>query len=481
MYQILCDGSVLHDNRIADRGYIVGNPKCKLKTNTTGTLTFVMYPNHPYYNNVKKLKSVIDLYQDGEWLFSGRVLNDDTDFDNIKTITVEGELSYLLDSNQRLAEYHDIGVADYFTALINKHNAMVDESKQFTVGDVTVTDPNDTLYHYSNWENTWNTIKDKLIDKLGGYIRTRHDNGTKYIDYIADYNHTSSQIIDFGENLLNLKQYIKGENIATAVIPLGAKIDDTNTSVDNRLTIASVNNGVDYLYSAEAVDKYGWIFAVVTHDDVTNAANLKTKGQQDLNSKTQLSFTIELNAIDLHLLNVEIERFKLGDMVRVISAPHGIDKFMQISEMDIDIANPENTTITLGDTFTSLTDTTNNKNSLQGTIKQIVSSYGFQSEISDTKKDVNNINISLINLSTKVDSDYMTAVEVQNTYATKTALNELVSQINALTSKLSKITFADNKYTIAADTTFANGLKTIGTDGSTVIDVVTELESKGGN
>ena len=60
-----------------------------------------MPPTHPAYDKIRKLKSVITLYQDGEWVFSGRVLNDEKNFYNIKQISVEGELGYLNDSNQR--------------------------------------------------------------------------------------------------------------------------------------------------------------------------------------------------------------------------------------------------------------------------------------------------------------------------------------------------------------------------------------------
>ncbi|MBR1619998.1 hypothetical protein IJ674_08910, partial [bacterium] len=199
MYQITCDGLILHDVRL-ETDYRVISPKCKLKVNTTGTLTFKVAPTHPYYSQIKKLESEITLTQDGEWIFTGRVLNDEKDFDNIKTVECEGELAYLIDSNQRFAEYHDATVQGYFTTLINKHNAACPEAKkQFTVGIVNVTDNNDSLYRYSNYEDTWSTIKDKLINRLGGYIRSRHLNGVRYIDYVTDYGNVNDQVINFGE------------------------------------------------------------------------------------------------------------------------------------------------------------------------------------------------------------------------------------------------------------------------------------------
>ena len=117
MYQISCDGFILHDVRL-EKKYRVINPCCQLELNTAGKLSFKISPSHPYYDKIQKLSSVITLTQDGEWIFSGRVLNDEVDFRKIKTVEVEGELSYLVDSNQRSAEYHNLSVADYFQPLL---------------------------------------------------------------------------------------------------------------------------------------------------------------------------------------------------------------------------------------------------------------------------------------------------------------------------------------------------------------------------
>lgn len=397
MYQITCDGLILHDVRL-ETDYRVISPKCKLKVNTTGTLTFKVAPTHPYYSQIKKLESEITLTQDGEWIFTGRVLNDEKDFDNIKTVECEGELAYLIDSNQRFAEYHDATVQGYFTTLINKHNAACPEAKkQFTVGIVNVTDNNDSLYRYSNYENTWSTIKDKLINRLGGYIRSRHLNGVRYIDYVTDYGNVNDQVINFGENLLDLKQYIKGEDIATAIIPLGAVIEDEEQTenIQRRITIESVNDGVDYVYDQDAVNLYGWIFDTVTFDSVTVPANLKRKGQEELAQRKLLKLEITLNAVDLHLLNVDIEKIKLGDMIRVISAPHGIDRYMMVSDLTIDISKASGTKIVLGDVISSLTDVTNKGADLTARVENIISDYGFKTDIQSIRTTINELSSNL--------------------------------------------------------------------------------------
>lgn len=434
MYQISCDGFILHDVRL-DKKYRVMNPCCKLELNTAGKLTFKIPPTHPYYDKIKKLSSVITLTQDSEWIFSGRVLNDEVDFRNIKTVEVEGELSYLVDSNQRSDEYREISVFNYFSTVIGKHNAMVEEKKQFKVGLVTVTDPNDSLYRFSNYENTLSTIQDKLIDRLGGYIRIRHTSAGRFIDYIADYENINNQEINFGKNLLDLTKYVHGEDIATAIIPLGAKaekseveaVSDSEDGVsEERLTIKSVNNGVDYVYDEEAVALYGWIFDTVIWDDVTVAGNLLTKGKKELASRRLLSVRLELNAIDLHLLDVDIERIKLGDKIRVVSEPHGINQYMIVSSMVINIEDPAQNSICLGYSLTSLTDITNN-DGIKDKAEQVFHDLGVKQEISSLKQEVRMTSAEIAKQTDEI------LLQVSDKYASK----DDVSKVNSeLTTKM---------------------------------------------
>ena len=429
MYQISCDGFILHDVRL-EKKYRVIDPCCELELNTAGKMSFKIPPSHPYYDKIQKLSSVITLTQDGEWIFSGRVLNDETDFRGIKSIEVEGELSYLVDSNQRTAEYHDLSVADYFSTIIEKHNAMVEEKKQFKVGSVTVTDPNDSLYRFSNYENTFTTIKNKLIDRLGGYVRTRRTSEGKVIDYIADYENVNNQEINFGKNLLDLTKYVQGEDIATAIIPLGAKIEQSEvqpmSEIDNsdeRLTIKAVNDGVDYVYDEEAVALYGWIFDTVTWDDVTIAGNLLTKAKQELASRRMLSIRLELNAVDLHLLDVDIERIKLGDKIRVVSEPHGINQYMTVSSMVINIEDPADNSICLGHSVTSLTDITNNEG-ITEKVAEAFTDLGFFSDIQNVKDEVKHMSSEITR---HTDSILMRVSEV---YASKDDISQINSELS---------------------------------------------------
>lgn len=362
MYKITAknrDGEAftLYDPRSPDLKVL--SPNCKVRVNTGGLMTLTVPPGHPYIRKLKKLDTVLTLWQDDEIWFRGRLLNDEYDLYNTRKIEVEGELAYLNDSVQPLYVYHGMSVSEYFTKLLEIHNEQVEEGRRFVPGQVTVTDSNDSLYRQSNYESTMDAMLDKLIDRLGGYLVVRYGaDGTRYLDYLKEYGNVNSQPITPSTNLLDLLHTVRGENIATAIIPLGAQLDDAEEigTVKPRLTISAVNDGKNYVYDAEAVEKWGWIFKTVIHDDITLVENLKRAGYADLEASKYLIGNIEADAVDLHLTNREIERIKLGDMTLFYDLYSGLNTQIVVSGINLPIDDPGDTVFTLGTTYKTMTD-----------------------------------------------------------------------------------------------------------------------------
>lgn len=378
MYTITCDEYILSDPRHED--LIVDSPKLNLEVNKNGSLEFTIYPSHPYYDRLNKLKSIVTVYQDNKAIFKGRIIDDELGFYNEKHVTVEGILGFLLDSIQEPFEYQG-SVADLFVQFINNHNSQVDSFQKFRIGNITVVDPNDYINRSStDYLTTKEAIESRLLETCGGYLNIRYEREGNYIDYLVDFEDTSTQIIEFGENLIDLTQKIDAINIKTGIIPLGAKLKDSEGKDTNqRLTIESVNGGIKYLLDSEMAEQYGKIFQVVIYDDITEAPNLLTRGQQELAESVKLSNTIELTAVDLNNVDKNIESFHFCDYIRILSSPHGIDKTYLLQKLNIDIANPQNTKITLGETIKTLTDTTvsagKTSNSLIQKVDTIYSDY----------------------------------------------------------------------------------------------------------
>lgn len=354
MYRVYCNNSPLYDLR--DEDLVLISPTVKIGENTAGSFEFSILPKHPHYEEVNELTSVITAYDGDEEIFCGRVVEIKKDLYNRKKVICEGELAYFNDSIQRPAKYQGLTVRGYLETLVNIHNQQVKNQgidKTFKVGAVTVQDNNDYVYKYTNWESTLEVIKTDLLETYGGYLRIRKENGVRYLDYLADYPNTNTQVIEFGSNLLDFTHDMVASDIVTAVIPLGARLEDVTEveGLDAYLTIKDVNGGVDYVYSQEAVKSYGWIFKTVKWDDVHVADNLLRKGKEYLSDIQFAQITLTVSAVDLHMLHVDMERIKVLDEIRVTSSPNGLDRFFPVSEMTLYLDKPSNNKLTLGTSY----------------------------------------------------------------------------------------------------------------------------------
>ena len=132
MYRVLCDGIPIYDLR--DDALILIDPKIDLEVNKAGSFTFKMPPQHPQYDLPKKMISCVQVFQDDEEIFNGRITESKIDFYNRKQLSCEGQLAYLNDSIQRPAEYHRVTVRGYLEILLTEHNKQVNEDRQFKIG-----------------------------------------------------------------------------------------------------------------------------------------------------------------------------------------------------------------------------------------------------------------------------------------------------------------------------------------------------------
>lgn len=352
MYKIYADDTLIYDSELED--YRINKGSISLEINKSGSFSFSIYPEHFYYDKFIKMKTIIKVTRSDEIIFRGRILNDITDYFNNKVITCEGELGFLNDSIIRPFSFQGLP-ENLFKKFIEEHNSQVDDFKKFKIGACTVIDPNNYIIRENSaYETALSNMSSRLTNgSLGGYFVITHENNedTPTINYLADYSMKDSQVVEFGSNLKNYTKTVKAENMTTAIIPLGATIDDES---EKRLTIESVNEGKDYICDEQAVKDYGLIFKTVEWDDITQAENLLKKAKEYLSNVINQDVTIELTAIDLHLLNNNIKAFNLGDYIRVISEPHKVDTTMLCSKQTVDLLNPDNDSIILGATISTL-------------------------------------------------------------------------------------------------------------------------------
>lgn len=359
MYSIYADGACIYSDVFALESMKVLNPKLVLEDNGAGSLSMKLPPMNVGYSSIIRMITDISVQKDGEEIWAGRVLSENKDFWNNRDLYCEGEMAFFNDSSQPPAEYSGLSVRAYLERLIAVHNSKVTPNRQFTLGVVTVVDKNFPTY-YTNYEKTM-AILNALVEQYGGHLRVRKVNGVRYLDYLAEYPDTCSQVIQFGSNLIDFTRKWDSTEFATVIVPLGNRLDDSPIeALDAYLTVESVNQGSMYVQSNEAVAAYGWIEKTVTWDDVSDPAVLLEKAKTYLTDLQFDNLELELSALDLHYLDVNTEAVKLLDEIRVISRPHGLDRMFPVKKLEIPLDNPEQTQFTLGDSVkTSLTSVNN--------------------------------------------------------------------------------------------------------------------------
>ena len=351
MVAIYIDDSLVYYTLFEDEALLALDVKLTLDIEDSGSLSFVLPPGNAQYDAIRKMKSIVTVYQDDVMLFRGRVTECERDFYNQKSVYCEGDRSFLNDS---LWEEQTVTgkVLNFFRSLIDNHNAQVDEEKRFTVGVVTAVDADTPIEGFQRIETRrhWDTatiLDDRLLSVYGGYIRTRTEGGTTYIDWIKEFEEESTQPIAFSVNLLDLTDKMDASDVFTCLIPLGySEIGDDGTYEDP-VDITSVNNGIKYIENAEAVKKYGRIWRSKTWANTKDPAKLLEKGREYLKTGVELR-TLEIKAVDMHLTSGQIEMIRIGTKVQIESDPHGISLKMVCAKLEPDIENPENTTYTFG-------------------------------------------------------------------------------------------------------------------------------------
>lgn len=212
-----------------------------------------------------------------------------------------------------------------------------------------------------NYGKTWDILQSELVDVYGGYLVTRHETipyplfpglhkRARYLDYVQDATERNVQGITFGTNLLDLTSYVKAEDIVTRVVAISKKksgwfiweTTDTLTAAANDETAQKL---------------YGLITRYLVLDGTANTQqSLQDAADMELGKHLRLADGITVKAVDLKDAGVDVDRIAFGKLTHIISAPHGIDVWINCNKLVEPLNKPDKKEFTFGKKFSSISD-----------------------------------------------------------------------------------------------------------------------------
>lgn len=426
---------LIHDHRASSNAQKLASGQIVDAVNSINSFTFTIYPNNAGYNELNACTTLVRVRNAKRSRddFVGRVLQVNPSMDSSgmfsKRVICEDRLGFLHDSIQPYAEVKHYkgdeertGLEEFLDTLLANHNAQVEEYKRIYRGTVTVQpfESSDGVTKGLNWQTTFDAIKEKLLNSFGGYICLRETAGVLYLDYLETVGETRDTKIKVGRNMRSVSKEIDPSGIVTRLVPLGTKLttlDDEGNEVETeeRLTIASVNNGLDYIISEEYENQFGIRYGTVIFDDVTDASNLLRKGTEWLIANNGLTNSHDVDALDLSLLGLDIDDFILYDRYPVENQAIGIDDVLQIVKKNTNIVEPHNSSFEMGDTVKLLSDTMLDINAELENVKSNVS--GVASEIKNQTSTLIYTYVNTAMASYQVSADQIWAAVEEKTIA----------------------------------------------------------------
>jgi hypothetical protein len=434
--------------------------------------------SNPGYNHIKPMQTLIEVINitNNVTEFSGRLVNyiDTMGSDGLhtKTAICEGTSGYLHDSYPMYID-ESLSPEDLFERLIGMHNGQVEVYKQFYFGVValnttidkngksTYVNPNITTTSAPRFitpeQTIYDAIKANLLDVYGGEIQTRSIGDKCYIDYVQHIGHDSDEDIGISRNLRSVTKKVDPSSIVTRLIPLGKTISTTSeTDNEKRLTIASVNSNLLYLDRADLISEFGIQMGSVTWDDITVASTLKTTGTDWLNKQKVVLEQYTVEALDLFKIGKGVEEYIVGNTHKIVNPIMSINERIRIVTKQVDIVDPVNSSLTIGDKFKTLID--------------------YQKEQRQASKNYANLQALVSQQRATIDSLSGQVSSVQTTL-TNTSVDTLPSDLQEINLKLDNIQRdIDNLPTYDVATSTSDGLMSssdkIKSDKITVTNVV---------
>ena len=447
---------------------------------------------NPGYSSISPLKTLITIedMRKRETIYNGFVKRYSTTMDGEglykRHITTWDGLGLLKQTKQLFGEYHDMTPKQFLQVMVDEHNRQTDSWKQFVLGDVDVTNSTDNVYRFlDETENTYDSIIEKLVSRLGGELRARLVGNQWVLDWKKKIGRTCSTEIRVGKNLRDAERDLGTDNVTTRFFVYGAdfekgliksfdkdeavvKFKETERNIKKNtlpagagvgsyilyrddkillgnanskpyLTIGSVNGGKDYIDDPVGIASFGKVVGHVKFDDVTVVSNLMNKGINYVNTFNQITDSNTVTAIDLALIGKDIDSFDVYNYYTLNNPGIAEKNLVRVIEKRMSLSNPQNASLTIGEKFIKASKYQSEMAKTSQTVERVRQSVvnqgniisGVSASVSNIKKDVVTVNTAIQNINTQIGE-----TDVVGLQQSIIDLNLVVDELNITIGKL---------------------------------------------
>ena len=233
--------------------------------------------------------------------------------------------------------------------------------KRFKIGRVDISAESDVPVRYIGYQTTRDTIKEHLLEKIGGVILLRHEDDGMYLDWV-DQDKAGNFIdspIKWQGNLLKAQRTEEYTDLITQIVPVGAdieqdlsdaeqaNIDAYDGAVRPRITID--NGGVDYVEDKELVDIFGVINRPIEWVEIDDAGILLERAKQYMADQKAFLTSWTTETAELWLLDERFDKFKVGNFHPIEAAPMSGIEQLQIAAKRININDITQVSLDIGE------------------------------------------------------------------------------------------------------------------------------------
>ena len=410
-YYVWTSRTLIYDTANPDDEHYLIDPVLTMNANEAGSFEADVPHTNVCWNDFTLMLGIIEVEEDGDIIWQGRITQINTDFNLNRHIYCEGELSFLNDCAIAVNwdDYRGLSILagsfgfypfNYFAEQIHCNISQdgkyiyngcderlgsltgmdaLYETEGGTVVEKSTGDTNitvdDTKYK-SAWEGLSSDLMNGLLSKFEGYafvVLNREHNSHGYrrvIDLmiVAPDNYrdlygdllfgrglekTTNQKIEFGKNLTDIDVEVGvQDDLVTAAYAFGYQ---TKGWWIFRNTSAISGSYVD----PEASAKYGIIQKAYSVDGIDSTTNSLTESATNsVSGQNATEYrTISLKAIDLCDAGEASDHLRFMKFTNVISEPHGINRRMLCTGCTIPLDKPDQKEFTYGSAVKCFTKT----------------------------------------------------------------------------------------------------------------------------